>query len=69
MVWTGPFGVIPMPINAEGQGPSAPDDTVDTLYEVWDMASNMTVATFDNVVDAIDLEMTLNEVAGAGGRI
>lgn len=31
-----PAVVVPIPLNAEGQGPSEPKDTRRTVFEVWD---------------------------------
>jgi hypothetical protein len=33
---SGPVFVMAMPIDAEGNGPAEPEETVTTIFEVWD---------------------------------
>jgi hypothetical protein len=34
-----PVYVVTMPIDAEGDGPAEPEETVTTIFEVWDQNS------------------------------
>jgi hypothetical protein len=48
-----PFVIIPMPLNANGEGPAAEAETVRTVWQIWD-ACNMTVAEFDTEAEATE---------------
>jgi len=30
------YGIVPIPLNAAGQGPAPEKDTVRTVYQIWD---------------------------------
>lgn len=54
---------IMMPITADGKGPATVSvDATEIVFEVWDQLYN-THASFDNLPDAINEAMRLNETS------
>lgn len=48
--YCGPFYYMPMPINADGNGPASPDETIRVLHEVWDQLCQSVCTCADEVV-------------------
>lgn len=52
---------IMMPVDSNGNGPCDVKDAIEITFEVWDRLLN-THGTFNNLPDAIDYAMTLNDL-------
>lgn len=48
-----PFIVLLMPLDYQGRGPASEEDTVKTIWQVWDAAWR-TVSSHDTEAEAID---------------
>ena len=53
-----PVMYVPMPLNANGDGPADSVDTVSVAHEVWDTETNVTICTAKD-------EATANLIVGA----
>jgi hypothetical protein len=61
--FTPPFQVIPMPLNANGDGPEMnPFLVARTTFEVWDAACS-TVASFEHASDAELFASDCNDIS------
>lgn len=65
--YCGPFYYMPMPINADGNGPADPDETVKTLHEVWDQFCQSVCSCGDEVV-ARFIASSLNATSSPANR-
>lgn len=60
--YCGPFYYMPMPVNANGDGPADPDEAVKVLHEVWDQLM-LIVCRCENEAIARHIAKALNDSA------
>ena len=57
------FCVVPMPLDSDGHGPADRKDAVRWEFEVWDEATNLSVASFNTRGEANAFATTADGIA------